>query len=77
MDLTEEEVSFDQIPQVVSELKDEIRGLKVLISSLTYLCNSFDSLFAIGMSTQDNRLRFYLHKILQLLILHIRQLSSA
>ena len=34
MDLTEEKVSFDQMPTVVSELKDEIRGLKVLIGNL-------------------------------------------
>ena len=34
MDLTEEKVSFDQMPAVVSELNDEIRGLKVLIGNL-------------------------------------------
>ena len=28
MDLTEEKVSFDQMPAVVSELKQEISGLK-------------------------------------------------
>jgi len=34
MDLTEEKVSFDQMPQVVSELKQEISGLKTLIHTL-------------------------------------------
>ena len=31
MDLTEEKVSFDQMPTVVSELKQEISGLKTLV----------------------------------------------
>ena len=34
MDLTEEKVSFDQMPTVVSELKQEISGLKTLIRTL-------------------------------------------
>lgn len=34
MDLTEEKVSFDQMPTVVSELKQEISGLKTLVRTL-------------------------------------------
>ena len=34
MDLTEEKVSFDQMPAVVSELKQEISGLETLIHTL-------------------------------------------
>lgn len=34
MDLTEGKVSFDQMPTVVSELKQEISGLKTLVRTL-------------------------------------------
>ncbi len=34
MTLTEEKITFDQMPQMVSELKQEISGLKTLIRNL-------------------------------------------